>query len=229
MTAIDFEKDINNLLEQFDNIDVSNISEILAWFYDALKYQMIFEDSTFISYFLSCLNKYKIDRKAKTHISKSLVMKDGKYNASLIGQSLINDLITDLEMGTGISELNKILLKIYNQQFVTDLTAKKMMDNLANNIGDEVVYSGIIDSSHFLKVGILQELEPYKAVKIDNERIPFIGSNVAIFLISSVNHGELYKNHFVKDDYSLTDIFEIDKLHQKSFGIGYKEYQRKIY
>lgn len=233
MGEVNLKNEARNLMVNFDKIDFYNVYSVLEWFYQVIDFNSMFEDNAISNYIYQRLVEkgYREleDPKSELKAFNELLGKKDNVDSGLIGRSLISQIMTFIKKGQSLDMSLICLIQIFNERFNKELATTSMMNSLKQNIGTEVVYVGFRNGTQFLKTGTLDNVEDFKSITIDGERIPFIGFNIAIVKIQSVGGKELYNNSLIKDGYNIQDFTMIEKLNNETFGDEYQKAVKKIY
>lgn len=119
-------------------------------------------------------------------------------------------------------------IKIFNEQFNSEVVFSLMMEKLKNNLGSRVVVNLVTNNEFVLKVGILDKVDEYVSINIDGENIPFIGINTAINKIASQTGNTLYNNSRVIPSIDLSNNTNIVKLNESIFKDNYRQAVAKV-
>ena len=95
------------------------------------------------------------------------------------------------------------------------LTWTEIMKDLQGHIGNRVAIRYASDGSQGIRRGTLEEVEPFKGVKIDGFYIPFIGEGAALQQI--IGDEILYHNPIIADTYDQRREKEIEGLRRFVF------------
>lgn len=233
MVAFNLNKNVNDLLYAFDNIDFSSVVNILDWFYDMIDYNSVFEEKMISEYIYNRLAKEGYTPRLSTMENlnglRNFLSDTDHQDPIKFGNFLLSQILLNIKEHIGIDNGLLTLVEIYNQKYNVENTSRKMMESMREYIGTDVICLGYKDGKRFFKTHHLDGLEPFKSVTLDNIKIPFIGFGIAISKISSKDGKVLYDNKNIPNNYNESDFSVIEGLHKKCFGKAYQEAMRKLY
>lgn len=226
-----YQNRINLYINELDKLDLTNPLVILEWFYkisDAFVMFELPEVSDLVYQKLSSSGYVGVisdEEEAKTYYSliesRMINMDDLARNIiSLVLKRLKNHQVFDL---TIISFIN-----IFNEKFNNEAVFRLMMQRLRSNIGSRVVVNVITNNDFSLRVGTLNQVDDFVSITLDDEVIPFIGFNLAINKIASLNGSSLYNNSRVIPSIDLSHQVNITKLNEDIFKDSYRQAVAKV-
>lgn len=223
--------ELSELLNSFEKADLNNAVSVLEWFYKSINQLLVSENQTEIIYNRLIEKGYKEISSAKEELDcYNMLMKDKESaSAERIGYVLISLILKSLKEYQTLDMSLVCFIRIFNERFNNEKTYSNMMNYLNESIGKNIIFSGYINGSSFLKNGILEKVDAYKTITVNGERIPFIGYNTAIATVYDDNGNLLYSNTKVGKNYDLTNFSEIEKLNYETFGNNYNDSLKRVY
>ena len=233
MEQFDLKKSTDKLLSEFESVSYKGIVAVLEWFYNALNYKSIFESKEIA---LGIHNKLSnrgfrevIGLTEEVNCFKKLMQRTDDEYEQRVGYYLIALIMQNLKEQKPLSKSLEQFICIYNETYNKENTFEAMMNNLTEAIGKDVVFITIIHGKLVLLTGVLQNVDPYHTVTINDEKYPFIGVQTEISKITDTSTGKvLYNNARASVNDNLVYFNDIEKKCMNLFGAKYKEPQKSV-
>lgn len=226
-----YQNRINLYISELDKVDLTNPLSILEWFYKVSDASIMFEitEVSDLVYKRLISNGYKEvisdEEEAKTYYS---LINARMMNMDDLANNIIALILKSLKEHKNLDLTILSFIKIFNEQFNSEVVFSLMMEKLKNNIGSRVVVNLVTNNEFVLKVGILDKVDEYVSINIDGENIPFIGINTAINKIASQTGNTLYNNSRVIPSIDLSNNTNIVKLNESIFKDSYRQAVAKV-
>lgn len=226
-----YQNRINLYISELDKVDLTNSLSILEWFYKVSDASIMFEitEVSDLVYKKLISNGYREvisdEEEAKTYYS---LINARMMNMDDLANNIIALILKSLKEHKNLDLTILSFIKIFNEQFNSEVVFSLMMEKLKNNIGSRVVVNLVTNNEFVLKVGILDKVDEYVSINIDGENIPFIGINTAINKIASQTGNTLYNNSRVIPSIDLSNNTNIVKLNESIFKDSYRQAVAKV-
>lgn len=216
-----YQENISILIRSFKQLDVSDTKELLGWFYDATEYNSLFEIPTADTFIAKRIQDagYPITLdKAKYFVSINDFLNGKVSELRELELALIATIMSHIIMGEQLDMVTISLLRIYNLTYNKEKTTSKMMKNMREYIGNQVVCVGYRDSERYFINGRLDDVQDFESITVDDIVYQFVGENEALSTVRSSDGKELYTNILIKSDYKLQDEKSLNDLSYATFG-----------
>lgn len=226
-----YQNRINLYISELDRVDLTNPLAVLEWFYKVCDASIMFELSEVsdLIYRKVSSNGYREvisdEEEAKTYYS---LINARMMNMDDLANNIIALILRNLKEHKTLDLTILSFIKIFNEKFNSESIFNLMMEKLKNNIGSRVVVNVVSNNEFSLKVGILNQVDDYVSINVDGETIPFIGKNVAISKINSINGNNLYNNSRVIPSMDLSNVTNIARLNEEIFKDNYRQAVAKV-
>lgn len=226
-----YQNRINLYIRELDKVDLTNPLSILEWFYKVSDASIMFEitEVSDLVYKKLISNGYREvisdEEEAKTYYS---LINARMMNMDDLANNIIALILKSLKEHKNLDLTILSFIKIFNEQFNSEVVFSLMMEKLKNNLGSRVVVNLVTNNEFVLKVGILDKVDEYVSINIDGENIPFIGINTAINKIASQTGNTLYNNSRVIPSIDLSNNTNIVKLNESIFKDNYRQAVAKV-
>lgn len=226
-----YQNRINLYIRELDKVDLTNPLSILEWFYKVSDASIMFEITEVSDLVCKKLisNGYREvisdEEEAKTYYS---LINARMMNMDDLANNIIALILKSLKEHKNLDLTILSFIKIFNEQFNSEVVFSLMMEKLKNNLGSRVVVNLVTNNEFVLKVGILDKVDEYVSINIDGENIPFIGINTAINKIASQTGNTLYNNSRVIPSIDLSNNTNIVKLNESIFKDSYRQAVAKV-
>lgn len=226
-----YQNRINLYISELDKVDLTNPLSILEWFYKVSDASIMFEitEVSDLVYKKLINNGYKEvisdEDEAKTYYS---LINARMMNMDDLANNIIALILKSLKEHKNLDLTILSFIKIFNEQFNSEVVFSLMMEKLKNNLGSRVVVNLVTNNEFVLKVGILDKVDEYVSINIDGENIPFIGINTAINKIASQTGNTLYNNSRVIPSIDLSNSGDVVKLNESIFKDSYRQAVAKV-
>lgn len=226
-----YQNRINLYISELDKVDLTNPLSILEWFYKVSDASIMFEitEVSDLIYKKLINNGYKEvisdEDEAKTYYS---LINARMINMDDLANNIIALILKSLKEHKNLDLTILSFIKIFNEQFNSEVVFSLMMEKLKNNLGSRVVVNLVTNNEFVLKVGILDKVDEYVSINIDGENIPFIGINTAINKIASQTGNTLYNNSRVIPSIDLSNSGDVVKLNESIFKDSYRQAVAKV-
>ncbi len=225
-----YQNRINLYINELDNVDLTNPLFVLEWFYKVADASIMFDlpEVSDIVYQKLIKNGYKEiitdEEEARTYYSLTTMR---MMNMDDLAKNIISLILKRLKEHKSLDLSIMSFVNIFSEKFNSESVFRLMMDRLKSNIGSRVVVNVIIDNDFKLKVGVLNVVNDFASVTIDDEVIPFIGNNIAINKIASSNGNTLYNNSRIIPSIDLSES-NLIKLNEEIFKDNYRQAVSKV-
>lgn len=226
-----YQNRINLYIRELDKVDLTNPLSVLEWFYKVSDASIMFEitEVSDLVYKKLINNGYKEvisdEDEAKTYYS---LINARMMNMDDLANNIIALILKSLKEHKNLDLTILSFIKIFNEQFNSEVVFSLMMEKLKNNLGSRVVVNLVTNNEFVLKVGILDKVDEYVSINIDGENIPFIGINTAINKIASQTGNTLYNNSRVIPSIDLSNSGDVVKLNESIFKDSYRQAVAKV-
>lgn len=226
-----YQNRINLYISELDKVDLTNPLSILEWFYKVSDASIMFEitEVSDLVYKKLISNGYREvisdEEEAKTYYS---LINARMMNMDDLANNIIALILKSLKEHKNLDLTILSFIKIFNEQFNSEVVFSLMMEKLKNNLGSRVVVNLVTNNEFVLKVGILDKVDEYVSINIDGENIPFIGINTAINKIASQTGNTLYNNSRVIPSIDLSNSGDVVKLNESIFKDSYRQAVAKV-
>lgn len=226
-----YQNRINLYISELDKVDLTNPLSVLEWFYKVSDASIMFEitEVSDLVYKKLISNGYREvisdEEEAKTYYS---LINARMMNMDDLANNIIALILKSLKEHKNLDLTILSFIKIFNEQFNSEVVFSLMMEKLKNNLGSRVVVNLVTNNEFVLKVGILDKVDEYVSINIDGENIPFIGINTAINKIASQTGNTLYNNSRVIPSIDLSNNTNIVKLNESIFKDSYRQAVAKV-
>lgn len=226
-----YQNRINLYIRELDKVDLTNPLSVLEWFYKVSDASIMFEitEVSDLVYKKIISNGYREvisdEEEAKTYYS---LINARMMNMDDLANNIIALILKSLKEHKNLDLTILSFIKIFNEQFNSEVVFSLMMEKLKNNLGSRVVVNLVTNNEFVLKVGILDKVDEYVSINIDGENIPFIGINTAINKIASQTGNTLYNNSRVIPSIDLSNNTNIVKLNESIFKDNYRQAVAKV-
>lgn len=226
-----YQNRINLYISELDKVDLTNPLSILEWFYKVSDASIMFEitEVSDLVYKKLINNGYREvisdEEEAKTYYS---LINARMMNMDDLANNIIALILKSLKEHKNLDLTILSFIKIFNEQFNSEVVFSLMMEKLKNNLGSRVVVNLVTNNEFVLKVGILDKVDEYVSINIDGENIPFIGINTAINKIASQTGNTLYNNSRVIPSIDLSNSGDVVKLNESIFKDSYRQAVAKV-
>lgn len=226
-----YQNRINLYIRELDKVDLTNPLSVLEWFYKVSDASIMFEitEVSDLVYKKLISNGYREvisdEEEAKTYYS---LINARMMNMDDLANNIIALILKSLKEHKNLDLTILSFIKIFNEQFNSEVVFSLMMEKLKNNLGSRVVVNLVTNNEFVLKVGILDKVDEYVSINIDGENIPFIGINTAINKIASQTGNTLYNNSRVIPSIDLSNNTNIVKLNESIFKDNYRQAVAKV-
>ena len=226
-----YQNRINLYISELDKVDLTNPLSILEWFYKVSDASIMFEitEVSDLVYKKLINNGYREvisdEEEAKTYYS---LINARMMNMDDLANNIIALILKSLKEHKNLDLTILSFIKIFNEQFNSEVVFSLMMEKLKNNLGSRVVVNLVTNNEFILKVGILDKVDEYVSINIDGKNIPFIGINTAINKIASQTGNTLYNNSRVIPSIDLSNSGDVVKLNESIFKDSYRQAVAKV-
>lgn len=226
-----YQNRINLYIRELDKVDLTNPLSVLEWFYKVSDASIMFEitEVSDLVYKKLISNGYREvisdEEEAKTYYS---LINARMMNMDDLANNIIALILKSLKEHKNLDLTILSFIKIFNEQFNSEVVFSLMMEKLKNNLGSRVVVNLVTNNEFVLKVGILDKVDEYVSINIDGENIPFIGINTAINKIASQTGNTLYNNSRVIPSIDLSNSGDVVKLNESIFKDSYRQAVAKV-
>lgn len=226
-----YQNRINLYISELDKVDLTNPLLVLEWFYKVSDASIMFEitEVSDLVYKKLISNGYREvisdEEEAKTYYS---LINARMMNMDDLANNIIALILKSLKEHKNLDLTILSFIKIFNEQFNSEVVFNLMMEKLKNNLGSRVVINLVSNNEFILKVGILNQVDEYVSINVDGETIPFIGINTAINKIASETGNTLYNNSRVIPSIDLSNSTNIVKLNESIFKDSYRQAVAKV-
>lgn len=222
MEQFDLQKEIDLQISQFATAVSNGTVSILEWFYNALNIKMIFENESIANVLYNRLknNGYEEINNPIEELEcfKRLMKRENDDSSERIGKIIISLIMNKLREYSKLEPPLVQFIEIYNETYNQERTYANMMNNLMAAKGESITFVVIIQNQIKLLNGILENVEPYKSIMVNQETYPFIGYQSAISKITSNFGNILYNNSHIALNDKLIDANDINKKAEETFG-----------
>lgn len=226
-----YQNRINLYINELDKVDLANPLVVLEWFYKVSDASIMFQISEVSNLIYSKLinNGYRevlsSEEEAKTYYS---LINARMINLDDLARNIIALILKSIKEHKSIDLTVQSFIKIFNEKFNAEDIFSLMMERLKNNIGTRIVATIVVNNEFILKVGTLNQVNDYVSITIDEEIIPFIGKNIAISKLNSINGNSLYNNSRVIPSMDLSNATNITRLNEEIFKDNYRQAVAKV-
>ena len=226
-----YQNRINLYINELDKVDLTNPLVVLEWFYKVSDASIMFQISEVSDLIYTKLinNGYRevlsSEEEAKTYYS---LINARMINLDDLARNIIALILKSIKEHKSIDLTVQSFIKIFNEKFNAEDIFSLMMERLKNNIGTRIVATIVVNNEFILKVGTLNQVNDYVSITIDEEIIPFIGKNIAISKLNSINGNSLYNNSRVIPSMDLSNSTNITRLNEEIFKDNYRQAVAKV-
>lgn len=226
-----YQNRINLYINELDKVDLTNPLVVLEWFYKVSDASIMFQISEVSDLIYTKLinNGYRevlsSEEEAKTYYS---LINARMINLDDLARNIIALILKSIKEHKSIDLTVQSFIKIFNEKFNAEDIFSLMMERLKNNIGTRIVATIVVNNEFILKVGTLNQVNDYVSITIDEEIIPFIGKNIAISKLNSINGNSLYNNSRVIPSMDLSNATNITRLNEEIFKDNYRQAVAKV-
>lgn len=226
-----YQNRINLYINELDKVDLTNPLVVLEWFYKVSDASIMFQISEVSDLIYTKLinNGYRevlsSEEEAKTYYS---LINARMINLDDLARNIIALILKSIKEHKSIDLTVQSFIKIFNEKFNAEDIFNLMMERLKNNIGTRIVATIVVNNEFILKVGTLNQVNDYVSITIDEETIPFIGKNIAISKLNSINGNSLYNNSRVIPSMDLSNATNITRLNEEIFKDNYRQAVAKV-
>lgn len=226
-----YQNRINLYINELDKVDLTNPLVVLEWFYKVSDASIMFQISEVSDLIYTKLinNGYRevlsSEEEAKTYYS---LINARMINLDDLARNIIALILKSIKEHKSIDLTVQSFIKIFNEKFNAEDIFNLMMERLKNNIGTRIVATIVVNNEFILKVGTLNQVNDYVSITIDEEIIPFIGKNIAISKLNSINGNSLYNNSRVIPSMDLSNSTNITRLNEEIFKDNYRQAVAKV-
>lgn len=226
-----YQNRINLYINELDKVDLANPLFVLEWFYKVSDASIMFQISEVSDLIYTKLinNGYRevlsSEEEAKTYYS---LINARMINLDDLARNIIALILKSIKEHKSIDLTVQSFIKIFNEKFNAEDIFSLMMERLKNNIGTRIVATIVVNNEFILKVGTLNQVNDYVSITIDEEIIPFIGKNIAISKLNSINGNSLYNNSRVIPSMDLSNATNITRLNEEIFKDNYRQAVAKV-
>ncbi|MBO5475342.1 MAG: hypothetical protein J5982_02410 [Bacilli bacterium] len=226
-----YQNRINLYINELDKVDLANPLVVLEWFYKVSDASIMFQISEVSDLIYTKLinNGYRevlsSEEEAKTYYS---LINARMINLDDLARNIIALILKSIKEHKSIDLTVQSFIKIFNEKFNAEDIFSLMMERLKNNIGTRIVATIVVNNEFILKVGTLNQVNDYVSITIDEEIIPFIGKNIAISKLNSINGNSLYNNSRVIPSMDLSNATNITRLNEEIFKDNYRQAVAKV-
>lgn len=226
-----YQNRINLYISELDKVDLTNPLVVLEWFYKVSDASIMFQISEVSDLIYTKLinNGYRevlsSEEEAKTYYS---LINARMINLDDLARNIIALILKSIKEHKSIDLTVQSFIKIFNEKFNAEDIFSLMMERLKNNIGTRIVATIVVNNEFILKVGTLNQVNDYVSITIDEEIIPFIGKNIAISKLNSINGNSLYNNSRVIPSMDLSNATNITRLNEEIFKDNYRQAVAKV-
>lgn len=226
-----YQNRINLYINELDKVYLTNPLVVLEWFYKVSDASIMFQISEVSDLIYTKLinNGYRevlsSEEEAKTYYS---LINARMINLDDLARNIIALILKSIKEHKSIDLTVQSFIKIFNEKFNAEDIFNLMMERLKNNIGTRIVATIVVNNEFILKVGTLNQVNDYVSITIDEETIPFIGKNIAISKLNSINGNSLYNNSRVIPSMDLSNATNITRLNEEIFKDNYRQAVAKV-
>ena len=226
-----YQNRINLYISELDKVDLTNPLVVLEWFCkirDAFVMFELTEVSDLVYNKLISQGYREVisnEEEIKTYYS---LVNSRMMNMDDLSRNIIALILKQLKEHKALDLTITSFINMFNEKFNTEDIFNLMMERLKNNIGIRIVATIVVNNEFILKVGTLNQVNDYVSITVDEETIPFIGKNIAISKINSINGNSLYNNSRVIPSMDLSNATNITRLNEEIFKDNYRQAVAKV-
>lgn len=211
------------------SLDIEDRNELLKWFAQAYYHNdELLEHGVYDEIYIRLSSKYKpLTEDAKVlELLKNI--KQGKKEATVNNMSLIvlEQIMIGLKGELGLDVKNGIdkMLFDYHSRFNKEFINELYMEHLESNVGKKVVIVGRYEKQPMLETGMLEEVEPYRSVKVNGQDIKFIGFKHYIKSIRDEDNRVIFNN---ANNYDMRNLVEPEDINTEKVILFSKKVAQK--
>lgn len=199
MKAFNLVEEAQKLIDELNNINLSNAFSVLEWFYKTIDYNSMFEDKNISNFVFSTLKEagyLPILDPVKDLASFKQLMNSGASASELeIANALIRQILYAIKDSHSLDATLICLIQAFNEKYNKQFAYGLMMENLKECIGEKIVYTGMKNGGYFIDAGILTYVSDFKFFTVNGVEIELFGEEPSILTIQSSTGKLLFNNN----------------------------------
>ena len=204
MKAFSLEGEVQNLIDELKNLNLSNAFSVLEWFYKTIDYKSMFEDKNISSYVYSTLREagYQTMQDPVSDLAnfKKLMNSASTAKELDVANAIIRQILYAINEYQSLDTTLVCLIQAFNEKYNKQFAYGLMMANLKECIGEKVVYTGMKNGEYFIDRGILTYVSDFKFFTVNGEEIELFGDDTVILNIESATGKTLFNNNVSKEE-----------------------------
>lgn len=204
MKVFSLEGEVQNLINELNNLNLSNAFNVLEWFYKTIDFNSMFEDKNIASYVYSTLTnagyQTMLDPVSDLASFKRL-MNSGQTASEIdIANALIRQILYSIKDAHSLDMTLICLVQAFNEKYNKKFAYGYMMENLKECIGEKIVYIEKANGQYFIRTGVLTYVSDFKFFTVNGKKVEFFGDDVTILTINSESGKLLFNNNIAPED-----------------------------
>ncbi len=204
MKAFNLIGEVQKLIDELNEINLSNAFSVLEWFYKAIDYNSMFEDRNISGYVFDTLKgagyQPMLDPVKDLASFKQLMNSANSVSELDIANALIRQIMYVIRESHSLSMTHISLVQAFNEKYNKQFAYDFMMKNLKECIGEKIVYTGMKNGEYFIQTGVLTYVSDFKFFTVNGVEIELFGEETAILTIQSSTGKILFSNNMRQEE-----------------------------